>query len=42
MDEEEGAQLRKCACGGDHREAPTDKLVADNSKKIKNGTESEV
>jgi len=35
MDEEEGDQLRKCACGGDHREAPTDKLVADNSKRLK-------
>ena len=35
VDEEEGAQLRKCARGGDHREAPTDKLVADNSKRLK-------
>ena len=35
VDEEEGAQLRKCARGGDHREAQTDKVVADDSKRLK-------
>ena len=35
VDEEEGAQLRKWARGDNHREAQTDKVVADDSKRLK-------